>query len=220
MNKTPIILSITVVVLALIAIFAFWLPSEQANQAVPNPQENTVQNPGTNTPQETVTNPNLPTVFLASKGAFSLRLPLGYTVDENFVNEITPTQKISGIKFTIPKSATVGNNLSGDSFLSVEQISNTSACTPFEFTDLKTAPVTKLTEGKVEYSVITMSDAGAGNRYETTIYAIPGTNPCTAIRYMIHSTNVDNYPKGTVKEFDKVALLKQFDSIRQTIILK
>ncbi len=221
MNKTPAIVIITLVVLALIGYFAFWSPKSTTVEVPADTTQNTTNTkPDSNTPQAGTVSANLPTIFLATKGAFSIRLPLGYTADENFVNQITPTQKTTGAKFTIPKSLAAGTNLSSDTYLTVEQQSNTSACTPFEFTDLKTAPVSSITEGKVTYSAITMSNAGAGNRYETTIYAIPGTNPCTAIRYVVHYSALDNYPKGTVKEFNKVALLAQFDSIRQSLILK
>lgn len=221
MNKTPAIIIITLVVLALIGYFAFWTPKQTVQVPANTTGSTSETKPDANTPQDTnAQNANLPTIFLATKGAFSIRLPLGYTADENFVNQITPTQKTTGAKFTIPKSLATGTNLSSDTYMTVEQQSNTSACTPFEFTELKTAPVKSITEGKVTYSAITMSDAGAGNRYETTIYAIPGTNPCTAIRYVVHYSVLDNYPKGTVKEFDKVALLAQFDAIRRTLILK
>ena len=40
-----------------------------------------------------------------------------------------------------------------------------------------------------------------------------------AVRYFIHSSNIGNYPEGAVREFDRQALLNQFDQIRRSLIL-
>ncbi len=69
----------------------------------------------------------------------------------------------------------------------------------------------------MQYSVATSSGAAAGNRYEEMIFAFPASSPCTAVRYYIHSTAVGNYPEGSVREFDREALLAEFDAIRKTI---
>jgi hypothetical protein len=49
------------------------------------------------------------------------------------------------------------------------------------------------------------------------VYAIPGTKPCTAVRYFIHYSVFENYPPGTVKAFDHAALVATFDAIRRTL---
>lgn len=36
-------------------------------------------------------------------------------------------------------------------------------------------------------------------------------------RYYIHYTNVENYPEGTVREFDRAVLLAAFDTIRDSV---
>ena len=61
--------------------------------------------------------------------------------------------------------------------------------------------------------------AAAGNRYEETVYTLPGTNPCIAVRYFIHYGVFQNYPAGTVREFDQQALLASFDAIRHTLVI-
>lgn len=70
------------------------------------------------------------------------------------------------------------------------------------------------------FNVASSTGAGAGNRYEEIVYAIPGTNPCQAVRYFIHYSFFENYPVGTVREFDKKTIVTQFDQIRRTLILK
>ena len=61
--------------------------------------------------------------------------------------------------------------------------------------------------------------AGAGNLYTEYVYAIPGTSPCLAIRYFIHSTQLGNYPPGMVTAFNQQALLSEFDGIRRSLVI-
>ncbi|HVS79986.1 MAG TPA: hypothetical protein VHF05_03315, partial [Candidatus Paceibacterota bacterium] len=76
-----------------------------------------------------------------------------------------------------------------------------------------------ITENGTDYSVASSTGAGAGNRYEETVYALPGTNPCVGVRYFVHYGVIENYPAGAVKEFDRQSLLSTFDSMRKTLIL-
>ncbi|HWP61382.1 MAG TPA: hypothetical protein VN495_02165, partial [Candidatus Paceibacterota bacterium] len=55
--------------------------------------------------------------------------------------------------------------------------------------------------------------------YEEDVYAISGSKPCTAVRYYIHSSDINNYPPGSVTPFDESALLSAFDSIRHSLTL-
>jgi len=52
-----------------------------------------------------------------------------------------------------------------------------------------------------------VQEGAAGNRYEEQVWALKDSSPCFAVRYFIHSTVVENYPEGTVIEFDKPASL-------------
>jgi len=63
------------------------------------------------------------------------------------------------------------------------------------------------------------TEAAVGNRYEETVYAMPGTSPCVAVRYFIHWTIIENYPPGAVTAFDRQALLDRFDAMRGTLVL-
>ncbi len=160
---------------------------------------------------------------------FSIRLPAlaasttnssaGYKPDESYQYQaLGPGKAIAGVKFTIPGSLAAGTNLSTDSYVSVEQIPNSTECTASLFLDQGSRAAT-LVEGDTTYSVASSSDAGAGNRYEETVYALPGTNPCVAVRYFIHYGAIENYPAGAVTQFDKNALLAHFDAIRRTLVI-
>lgn len=168
---------------------------------------------------------DLPAMYGSPDGMFSLRLPSlvnantdGYSVDESFKNELSPDLRISGVKFTIPKDLAKGTNLSSDTYLSVESIPATQICTADLFFD-GDKKATQKTDAGVIYSVATSSDAGAGNRYEEIVYALPGTNPCMAVRYFIHYTVLENYATGTVTAFNREALVTSFDHIRQSLVV-
>lgn len=143
----------------------------------------------------------------------------GYTASEYQYQALGPGKEISGTKYTIPASLAAGTNLSTDSYISLEKIPGAASCNGSLFLDLNTSGTLQtLTENGITYSVVSSSDAGAGNRYEETVYALSGSNPCTAVRYFIHYGAIGNYPEGTVTEFDKEVLMKKFDEIRAFLV--
>jgi len=170
----------------------------------------------------------LPAVYSASDGGFSIRLPGfatrtsatgGYTVDESYAyQELGPDKGIGGVKFTIPAPIAAGTNLGTDSYVSVEGIPQVTECSAALFLGQSTN-LHDVTEGDTTYSTASFVGAAAGNRYEETVYALPGTNPCVAVRYYVHYGVFENYPPGTVRKFDGRALLAQFDQIRRTLIV-
>jgi hypothetical protein len=167
----------------------------------------------------------LPSVYADKEGTFSLRLPgilssttLGYAVDELFTRVLTPTQRVDGVRFTIPAAMASGTNLSRDSYLSVEHIPNISVCTASLFFS-GAHSTSSVTDAGVVYSRATSSEGGAGNRYEEMVYALTGTSPCIAVRYFIHYTALTNYATGTVTEYNKQSLLTSFDQIRRTLVV-
>ena len=162
---------------------------------------------------------NLTEVYENTAYGYAIHYPGDYAVDNHYVyTELGPGKFIEGVKFTIASSSAVGTNLGQDSYLSIERIATTSACAPSLFLD-QAPPAQTITEQGVTYSVASTTGAGAGNRYEETVYALPATVPCLAVRYFIHYSVIENYPTGTVREFDKQALLQQFDAIRHTLLL-
>jgi|SRR3989344_6749397 len=163
---------------------------------------------------------------------FTIAYPSTYSVDDAYAYDQFEGKSIAGVKFTIPESETVGTNLSSDTHLSVESLPRAQNCTG----DIYIVPNVKavdLTVGSTTYSVATSTGAAAGNIYEEQVYAIAGSKPCTAVRYFIHSGNIGDYlpaatsttqagpqeGEGAVHEFDRAALLREFDSIRDSLVL-
>jgi len=166
---------------------------------------------------------SLPQIYSNSKNGFSIRLPIGYTTDESYVyQELGPGKNSAGVKFTIPSSVATGTNLGEDSYISVEEVPQSvllaKECSAAFFVDPETS-VRTIVDGDITYSFASSTGAGAGNRYEETVYALSGTSPCVAVRYFIHYGVIENYPAGAVREFDKQSLIAQFDSIRRTLII-
>lgn len=149
---------------------------------------------------------------------FSIRYPKGFTVDSKYIYQGNgPEKEIHGVKFTIPESLSKGTNLAQDSYIGVEYIPQARRCSPDQFLVGVLADPVK--DGDQQYGVASTTGAAAGNRYEETVYSLADTNPCIAVRYFIHYGVIENYPSGTVREFDRSALLAEFDAIRRTLIV-
>ncbi|HVT75205.1 MAG TPA: hypothetical protein VHD69_02225 [Candidatus Paceibacterota bacterium] len=150
--------------------------------------------------------------------AFSVNVPDGFSVDESYVNQdLGPGREIPGIAFKIPESMAQGTNLSRDSRVSVEMLSDIQ-CVPGDFLyDSGSSSVATL--GNNQFVTATSAGAGAGNLYEERVYIAKNASRCYAVRYFIHSTQIANYPAGTVTAFDKAALLRIFDTFPASLRL-
>lgn len=171
---------------------------------------------------ETAINPGtLPKVYSNSEYGFSIRYPENFKVEENYIyGNLGPHKEIYGVKFVIDPNIATSTNLSQDSYVSVEEIPETNLCDASLFLSLpKGQTPVSLDENGTTYSFASTTGAGAGNRYEEQVFVLPGTRPCVAVRYYVHTTAVENYPEGTVSLYNRAALLATFNSIRKTLNL-
>lgn len=149
--------------------------------------------------------------------AYSLVYPSDYTVDAAYAyDQFGPEKLIHGVKFTVSTMMATGTNLSADTYISVEQLPRAKNCTADIYIK-KDVRADALMDNGVQYSVATTSEGAAGNLYEEIVYALKGSSPCTAVRYLVHSTDIHNYEPGMVQEFDRAVLLSAFDTIRRSL---
>jgi len=165
---------------------------------------------------------NLLNTYLDAVVGFTIRYPVDYKIDTSYKYQaLGPGKEIGGVKFIIPESFAIGTNLSSfDTGISVEIIPTTENCQASLFlpaTD--STEVENLVDNNIEYSFAKITEGAAGNYYEEQVWALIETNPCIALRYLIHSTNINNYPEGMVKEFDRANLLDTFDKIRASLVI-
>jgi len=163
----------------------------------------------------------LPNVYSDGTVGFSIRYPEGYKINTDYKYQyLGPGKDIYGVRFTIPEALAVGTNLSShDTGVSVEVIPAVQDCNANLFLD-QAENVQRIADStNVEYSVGSMTQGAAGNHYEERVWALIDTNPCVAVRYFIHSTNIDNYEPGTVEQFDPRTFLEVFDQIRQSLTI-
>ncbi len=150
---------------------------------------------------------------------FEIELPQGFTYNEAYINQtLGPGREIHGVEFRIPASLSTGTNLSSDSHMAVERLSN-STCEPETFLlDPRNTETIKLGENTFVFAQ--SSDAGASNYYEDMVYITSKGEYCYALRYFIHSTSIGVYDPGTVLEFDRTGLLANFNKIATTFKIR
>jgi hypothetical protein len=150
---------------------------------------------------------------------YAISYPPAWRLDTAYAyTGLGPQSEIRGVAFHIPPSMTQGTNLSPNlTGVSVE--TSPGSCRADRFLE---APehLRALRDNGIAYSIAEGEDAGAGNFYQQVIYAVVASEPCLAVRYFIHSTNIGNYDPGTVRQFDRAALMAQFDRIRRTLVLR
>jgi hypothetical protein len=160
-------------------------------------------------------------LFHNARLGYAISYPPSWRVDTTHdYQALGPGKDIYGTAFIVSPSTAFGTNLSNDSYLAVESLPGTASCTADKFLDdADQAGMHTETDGGITWSVEHGTDAGAGNFYDETVYAVQGPQSCLAIRYFIHSTNIANYPPGTITEFDKTQLLTTFDKMRASFRL-
>jgi membrane-bound inhibitor of C-type lysozyme len=190
----------------------FWNKGNEAFITEGDPNNPTFRNCGEGAPTAAPV-----TTYTNASSTWSVQYGEGWTVDEAFqYTGVSAAKPISGVKFTIPQALANGTNLSADSYVSVEWLPRATSCVADIYVLDNVKAETVDLNGKT-YSRVSVTGAAAGNRYEETVHAVPNSTPCTAVRYYIHSTEIGNYPEGTVTEFDKAALLAEMDKIRDSL---
>lgn len=155
---------------------------------------------------------------------FAIQYPSNFTVNEMYQYTGVPNKPVDGVQFTVPIEMAEGTNLDNDSGVSVEWLPRAQNCTGGIYV-LDEVRAFEMSVGSTTYSVATTSGAGAGNVYEEHIYALPESDPCTAVRYFIHSSGIaDSFSTTTgdatqIQKYDRATLLRAFDEMRNSLEL-
>lgn len=143
---------------------------------------------------------------------YVVEYPSNFTINaEHIYTAFGPGKGILGVAFIIPKEIIKGTNLSSDSYISFEHFNRTDCVAKDFLYGVSLADETVVTTGGTTYRMAHTTEGAAGNIYDETVYV---DNHCNAIRYFIHSTNIDNYDPDTIQEFNRADLIKVFDEIR------
>lgn len=152
---------------------------------------------------------NYPDAFTLAGGG------IGYT--ESWKTNSDSTLGLILATVNVPQSYQPKTNF-GDAKFTVGTSSDPAAVSSC-LTDTSGAGVTKSTAtiNGTTYTKFVSTDAGAGNRYETTSYRIVKNSQCYAIEYTIHYAVLDNFPPSSgIKAFDSVKVHAALDSIVQS----
>lgn len=159
----------------------------------------------------------LPQMFYSKDPLLSLRYPTDWQTGD------TGSEALSGLsdgvhviaQFTVPSSLTEGTNLSTDSGVRIARLEG-DTCSPERFLR-NTDTFSTTTMSGTTYMVASTTDAGAGNRYELSAYVQEFAQPCIAVIDLVHTTVLENYPEGTVREHDAAKLREEFTAILNTV---
>ena len=122
------------------------------------------------------------------------------------------TKPIAGVKFVVPASFTEGTNLAPDSGVSLEVLPRAANCTGDIYlkANVKAQPVQS---GAVTFSVATSTETVGDESFEEAVFAIPGSSPCIAMRYFLHTTAM----ASTTLPYDRAGVLAAFENIRASL---
>jgi hypothetical protein len=72
------------------------------------------------------------------------------------------------------------------------------------------------------YTFVHSSSEGvaAGNSYQQEVYRMARSEVCYEVILYLHSTNVGNYPDGTVTEFDRNGIIQRFYEVLSTFAIQ
>jgi len=147
---------------------------------------------------------------------FSFKYPSDFTIQEG--------EGIGGafldnsiVKVAFPASYRDNKTNYAEAYMAVSSSTKLTNCTNFgDFPYLTNPqPQTKVING-VEFKVMQVSDAGAGNLYTSNLYRTVYENICYELSLTVHTGNIYNYPEGTVTEFDKNKAFSVLEEIANT----
>jgi hypothetical protein len=200
-----------IIIIIIIVVLAGWYIWSSSNTSMP-PQTTTTSTTTApadiiaGTPNQTYTNSHL---------SFSIEYPATASATSDFSSGFLPLTQTPVIAFELPRSMFSGTNLAeaGVYIGATTTPSVMSTCTQQVQGETAT---TSQTVGGQNFSVFTSTDAAAGNRYQEKTFRAFQNGSCLEIVELLHYGVIENYPPGTVQQFDEAKFSGILDSIVQT----
>ena len=199
-----IIISILIILLAALAVFAFEKYKPPVTLTTPSPSTST-------TPSEI--NPNW-SQYQDTQDGFSIAFPPDYLLTQN--TEVPASDISLGVPaatINLPDSYFEGTNL-GEASLTI-RIGTSSADVASCVANSEYFVGQRQINGEnfAQYNFI---GAAAGNIYDSVLLRNSHANKCYEIEILMHSGNIGNYTPGTVKEFNHDEILDNLERIANT----
>ena len=157
--------------------------------------------------------------FSSANGAYIATVPKNWTIQTDYTfNALGPGRPLSGVLFSIPQSEAAGTNLSSlGTGVAVVTPPPLQSCNARDY--LATARDSiELSEAGTLWTMAHATDVGAGTKSTTQIFARRLDGHCLLVLYLVHTTALSAYPKGSVRPYDHVALMRTFDRLRRSLI--
>jgi hypothetical protein len=162
------------------------------------------------------------TSFTDQNNTFSFNYPSQFTVTgggggytTNWMYN-TATSGMILAQLSIPSSFEPGTNFAGATFTIGTSADPGAVADCLTEDSPSNASTTQAVINGTVFAKITYGDAGAGNFYTITSYRTLRNSQCYAVEYIIHSTDIDNYPPNTVSLFDETTVQNELESIVQS----
>jgi hypothetical protein len=162
-----------------------------------------------------------PTRAYNDRHGFSLRLPLKASVEtdtqENGQLDMIPiaavvvTPDLAEFKGTNLGAASVSVGVSTDPTI-------VAACSAGQAAQGE-KPDGTATLGGIKFTRFTFEDAGAGNRYTSTIYRGSSGGNCYELVEFLHWAAMENFSPGAIKEFDRAKIEAELSAITRSFAI-
>jgi len=153
---------------------------------------------------------------------FSFLFPTTFSIEgssEGYSTDWAVFATTSGLqlaKILVPKSYVPGTNFS-DATFTVGVSGNPSAlATCIQNPNGTRGTATATTINGIPFTKLFFQDAGAGNRYDTTSYRTVYDHMCYVVEYTIHYGVFQNYPAGSIQEFNEASLQETLTHVAES----
>ncbi len=209
------ILLIIAIALVILAAFLYYDGRMSSTAVVTPPQQ------ATSTTSEippTIISGTPSALYQDSTYGFSIAYPATASIetpDSYSFGGYLPLTQTPVVGLALPQSLFTGTNL-GEAGVYIGATTTpaiVAVCSQADSMAANERAVASTTISGTPFSVFSSTDVGAGNIYDETIYRGVENGACFEIVELLHSGNIENYPKGKVTQFDRSTFESYLDAM-------